>query len=190
MIDRLNQRGVTLTELMVALAVLAILAVMAAPGFSDYFHKARMRGAGEALADLLTEARTEAIKRDRQVAVSIVGSGESWCAGARAAENPSQGAMIPPAEPCDCANGNACNIGGNPMRVVSDDFDSVTLASNQQAIVFDGKLGTLTSMTPTRVTLTGPEPRFSLRVEVGPMGLAALCVPAESAPLSGIGQCP
>lgn len=190
MSNRMTQRGVTLTELMVALAVLAIIAVMAAPGFSDYFHKARMRGAGEALADLLTTARTEAIKRDRQVAVSIVGSGDSWCAGARAAENPSQGAMVQPAEPCDCTSGDACSIGGNPMRVSSDDFRAVTLATNQQAIVFDGKLGTLTSMAPTRVTLAGPEPRFNLRVEVGPMGLAALCVPDDSAPLSGVGRCP
>lgn len=187
---RLNQQGVTLTELMVTLAVLVIVLLMAAPGFSDYFHKARLRGAAEALADLLAQARAEAIKRDRQVAVSIAGSGESWCAGARAADNPIQGAMVPPAAACDCASADACSIGGNPMRVISSDFRAVTLTANEAAVVFDGKLGTLTNMAPIRLTLTGREPRFSLRVDIGPMGLAALCVPTDSAPLSGIATCP
>lgn len=187
---RLTLQGVTLIELMVTLAVLAIMLVMAAPGFSDYFDKARVRSAAEALADLLTQARAEAIKRERQVAVSIASSGSNWCAGASAAESPAQGAMVRPAMPCNCADATACSIGGSPLRVLGEDYRSVELVSSQGAIVFDGKLGTLTSMAPIHLTLTGSEPRFSLRVDVGPMGLAALCVPADSAPLSGISACP
>lgn len=48
---RINQRGFTLTELMITVAVLSILAAIAVPSFSHFTRKAHLRKAQAALLD-------------------------------------------------------------------------------------------------------------------------------------------
>ena len=188
---RPNQyRGVTLTELMVTLAVIAILTVVAAPGFSEYIQKSRVRGAGEALTDLLSQARSEAIKRDRQVAVTLGGSVASWCAGARSAVDPPAGGMAGPATACDCSSATSCLIGTDRTVVDGSEFRGVNISAVGGTVTFDGKLGTLTNLTPTAITLSGPNARFQLRVAVGATGLSSICVPTGAGFISGIPSCP
>lgn len=72
-------RGFTLPELMVVIAVTAILATVAAPSFSELIAGQRVKSAaGDMFASLL-RTRSEAIKRNTEV--TLAPSGEGWEAG-------------------------------------------------------------------------------------------------------------
>ena len=63
----LNQRGVTLVELMVTLAVLGVLATLSAPSFRQTIHNYRLDNYGNSLVAASRVARSEAIKRNASV---------------------------------------------------------------------------------------------------------------------------
>jgi len=58
------ERGVTLIELMVTIAIGGILLTVGAPMLSDYIANSRLRAAGEALLSEALYAQQEAIKRN------------------------------------------------------------------------------------------------------------------------------
>lgn len=70
-------RGFTLTELMVTLAVLGILLAVAFPSFRDWMLKVQIRTATEAVLHGLQLSRTEAIKRNGSVTLTLSG-GTGW----------------------------------------------------------------------------------------------------------------
>jgi len=63
-----RQRGFTLLELMMAIAVIGILAAVAVPSFITFRLNSRMTSAANDLLTDLNAARSEAIKRQRPVA--------------------------------------------------------------------------------------------------------------------------
>jgi len=63
------QRGFTLMELMVVLAVVGVIMGLAVPNFGVYIRNSRLTGAANDLLGSITLARTEAIKRQVPVAV-------------------------------------------------------------------------------------------------------------------------
>lgn len=67
-------RGLTLIELMVALAITAILAMAAAPFLGDYVANSRLREGGNALFSETLFAQSEAIKRNATVRVEVSGA--------------------------------------------------------------------------------------------------------------------
>lgn len=71
---RLNVRGFGLLEVILTLAITAILAAFAAPAFSEHLVNSRLREAGNALYAEAMFAQSEAIKRNGIVSVSINGS--------------------------------------------------------------------------------------------------------------------
>ncbi len=70
----LAQRGLTLVELMVGVAITAMLALAAAPYFADYGVNSRLRESGNALYTEALIAQSEAIKRNRRVRLAASGS--------------------------------------------------------------------------------------------------------------------
>ena len=67
--DGRAQRGFTLMELMVVLAVVGVIMGMAVPNFSLYIRNSRLTSAGNDLLASVTMARTEAIKRQLPIGV-------------------------------------------------------------------------------------------------------------------------
>lgn len=71
--------GFTLTELVITVAIAAILAALAAPSFSSLIASQRMKNVATDIYLALAKARSEAIKRDTNVTLSPNTGG--WAAG-------------------------------------------------------------------------------------------------------------
>ena len=69
---RRTEPGFTLIELMVSIAVLAIIVVLAVPSFRGLINGARLAGAVDEGAALLQTARAESIRRNRVIVVCPV----------------------------------------------------------------------------------------------------------------------
>src|SRR5262245_13344264 len=75
-------RGITLIEIAVALALVGILVVVAMPNLSATVANQRLRAAGTDLVSALMIARSEAIKRNKQVEVVPL-TARDWRSGWR-----------------------------------------------------------------------------------------------------------
>lgn len=70
---QLRRRGVTLVELIVTLMLMAMLFSLGAPMMSDYLRNARLREAANSILALSHLARSEAIKRNEVLELSVDG---------------------------------------------------------------------------------------------------------------------
>ena len=68
---RLSSQGFTLVELMVTIAVVAILAMIAAPSFTETIRKNQLVGDTRDFIDLLVEARSEAIFKQQNRIIAL-----------------------------------------------------------------------------------------------------------------------
>lgn len=66
------QRGFTLVEMMVTLALVAIVFAMALPSAGAWIANSRIRNAAESLANGLQQARAEAVRRNRTITFWVV----------------------------------------------------------------------------------------------------------------------
>jgi len=66
---RSHARAFTLIEMMVTLAILAVLATMAAPHLTDFVRNSNLTSAANNLSSALAAARSEAMKRNRPAMV-------------------------------------------------------------------------------------------------------------------------
>lgn len=83
LILRKNQHGVTLIELIIGLAIVAILLAIAAPNFSTFIANTKIRNAAEAIQNGLSLARVEAVRRNANVQLTL-GTGTAWTVGCEA----------------------------------------------------------------------------------------------------------
>ncbi len=70
------QTGFTLIELVITLAIVALLISLAAPAFSDFIRQTRLINATRALHDAMNLARMESIKRNGQV--DLIAHEDNW----------------------------------------------------------------------------------------------------------------
>lgn len=68
---RANQRGFTLPELAIGMAVVAILASVGAPAFASWRESAQLRSAAESISNALQLARAEAVKRNASISFTL-----------------------------------------------------------------------------------------------------------------------
>lgn len=181
--------GFTLVELMVAVAVLAVMLALAVPSFTDFFDRSRVRGAADGLVSLIATARGEAVKRSRNVTVSMGGSTTAWCIGANEAATPAAAAEFAASAACDCTSSSECFVDGVRRAASESDFPGVQVSAVTMSFVFDGKLGNVATLDARSVDLTSPAGKYTVRMNVSPLGQSTLCVPSGALSLSGVPSC-
>lgn len=63
----MRPRGFTLVELLIGMAILAVLMLFALPTFRDFMGNARIRNTADSIANGIRQTQVEAIKRNRNV---------------------------------------------------------------------------------------------------------------------------
>lgn len=80
-----KQSGFSIVEIMVGVALLALLLRLAVPSFSEMLQNRQVRTAAEAIQDGLQLARVEAVRRNRAVKFELQ-SGSGWLVGCEPAD--------------------------------------------------------------------------------------------------------
>lgn len=131
MLNQRYLRGFSLVELMVTLAIVAILASLAAPSFKIVLANAQILTAAQALHDGLQLARVEAIRRNERV-IFTKGTQSAWTV--------------------TIENGGA-TVQTRPYKEGSDAATVVVTPSAATKVTFDG-LGSVKSNTDASTSIT------------------------------------
>lgn len=184
-------QGVTLLELIVTLAVVAILVAAAGPSFVDFFERYRLRSAVNDVLDVYAVARQGAVEADRNVKVRFAAATSNWCVGGVQQTDPANPGDPVPLDPAPCACDSApagCLVGGEQL-VASDGGRGVTIDAGNATATFDSKNGTLNPLTPIAVDFLSETGRYGLQVQVSPLGHARACLVSGKRPIPGYKPC-
>lgn len=163
--NMLRSKGFTIIELMVTIAVLAILITIALPSFESMIEKKRIIGAAESIYSDLQFARSESVKRSRDVLLTVTSTASGGCASwsITVTEN-----SVPLATTC------------------GDAFPFITLTSNNFTRTFDGIRGTVGSGETVAIT---SEKGLEIRVVLSRFGRVRSCSPAGVKHVGGYPSC-
>lgn len=88
-----GQHGFTMTELMIVVVVIGIMASLAAPSFNELIKSQRIKSMATDLNASLSRARSEAVKRNKSVTMSPTTAG-SWQLGWQIADPDNAGVNL------------------------------------------------------------------------------------------------
>lgn len=176
-----NAAGFTLVELMVTIAVLAILVTLAVPSFNDFRQRSALRGSAEQVVSFVGNARFEALRRDSKVKIGFNSAAGAFCLGAATTTDPSDNTA------CDCFTAGACNVAAYPpaqsdwrrVRVAS----TTTIGGGGGVAVIDPKRGNLTeSGDAGTIFLQAPDggQDYQINVVIDRNGRAVTCEPSAA----------
>ncbi len=182
-----NSRGFTLVELMIVVAIAALLLLLAAPSFQDMILMQRLRGINAQLVTDLQFARTEAVARGRHARLFFKADTTQTCYTIYVAE-------LTGLARCDCTRGagNTCTVAGTTeIKTVSSLRTSQVLiemvAASPDAAAFGFSYitgGLLTNPTDTEVQPLA-QVQINTRIDsdrrlhnlVGQSGRPTVCAP-------------
>jgi type IV fimbrial biogenesis protein FimT len=162
----MQRRGLTLLELVIALAVLAVLATLALPSFGALTARTRLKGAAEMLAGDVSEARFEAARRGQPLSIDLATGSADWC----------WAVTVTPG--CACGQAQSCQL----KAVHGHDHPGVeVLQAGSTQVQANGQARAAS-------TLFQSAHGERLRVDVSPLGRASICAPAGR--IAGYPDCP
>ena len=164
--SRRTLRGLSLLELMVALAIVAVLATLALPSFGSMLARHRLKAAADHMAMDLVELRFEATRRGVPLHLQLR-PGPDWCYAL--ATTPG----------CDCRVPQSCQL-----KTVSAREHPGVAMTQAQDLRFEP-----TAMTISfggHAVLQGHD-GTQLRVGLSPLGRPSVCAPL--APVPGYARC-
>lgn len=161
-------RGLTLVELMIGLAILAVLGTLAAAPMGAFFARQRVQAAAQHLVADLSEARHEAARRNQVLRVNFT-QGSEWC----------YAITVDSAARCD-------NIGHPAVlkRVSTQDHPGVTITM-AQTFELDGRSGAALHE-PAAVQLVSTRGDL-LQVRMSRLGRPSVCSPDGA--IKGVVHC-
>jgi type IV fimbrial biogenesis protein FimT len=165
------RRGLTLLELMIALAIVAVLASLALPSMGASMARQRLKAAAEGLAADLAQARQEAAHRSAPLHLSVR-TGAHWCWATVDASG------------CDCHAALPCRLKATP----AEDHPGVRLAQAAPVSFLPSGDTSLAAAASTKVAEFESERGERLRVDMTRLGRARICAPGGALP--GYPACP
>lgn len=187
----MKQKGVTLIELAVTIAVLAILVTLAAPSFSEFRERQALRGVADNIVATIGLAKEQAVKSDRWVRVDFKPLGANGvCIGAVTVATSSA------ATGCDCATAAAaCTVALFPdsaegLRQVQLSPDSIKFGAAGSGFVIDPKTATMADLGDAGGLRLLTERGYQAAVQVNALARPTVCTPdgAEKS-LPGVAAC-
>ncbi len=191
-LDRLHaRRGMTLIELMVGVAIVAILFALSAPSFSTWIQNTHIRTAAEAVQNGLLMARAEAVRRNAPVRFQLTDTLDNSCALSTSGtnwvvsqDNPSGACASAIADPSDPAPAAPRII---QTRSGAEGSKNALLSATQSSLIFNG-LGRVTPVPAGNVDFSISNPiggncvsqgglMRCLRINTTPAGLVRMCDP-------------
>lgn len=160
-----RHRGLTLIEIAIAIAVLAILATIAVPSLGERIARQRLVSTAEGLALDLAEARLEAAQTGLPLHL-VFDRSSDWCYAVARSEG------------CGCREAQACQL----KVVHGADAPGVSLIGAENAR-FEGSVLPVQGGT---VLLRGAGGRHELQVGLSPLGRPRVCSPTG---LKGYAAC-
>lgn len=152
-----RDRGLTLIEIVVALALLALLATLTVPSFAQMVQRHRLISVAETLAADLAEARFEAARSGQPLHV-VFRAGPEWCYAVATAPG------------CACGSPQPCQL----KAVQGADMPSIRLRQAADATFDPAAVATIGGQASFEVADSGAR----LTVGVTPLGRARVCSPS------------
>lgn len=176
-------RGFTIVELLVTVTVLGIVLMLGLPNLSAWLQNTQIRNSAEATVSGLQLARTEALRRNRQVrfnlvdtldaSCSLVATGSSWVVS-----------MADPTGKCNVDPSDTTDPFVVQKRSGQDGSQNVAISASASTVFFNG-LGSASGVLQIAVTNPGggacqsaAGPMRCLQVNVGSSGSVRMCDPA------------
>ncbi len=171
---RCRLQGLTLIEIMVGLAVMAILSALAVPAMGLRLERQRLAMAAETLAADLNEARFEVARTGRPQRLTALAppDGQAWCWAIQPDQEPA-------ASDCTCAAQRQCGY----RSVVAADHAGVRMPQGRQVTLSQGLQGLMATV----AVLESPHGE-RLRVDLMPLGRPRIC--SMSSVSSRYANCP
>lgn len=196
-----DNRGFTMVELMIVIAIVAIAVALAVPSFRDLIERKAVSGAAEAVYEQIQLARSEALKRSKPMLVDFNVNGTSWAVGIT---DKMAGCDADDTSGTDLCTVDYDNVAGTAdpvaMRIVGTDYRKITM-SQATAFTTPGALtggcattsGAQTCFDFVRGLARTGAYRFAsanyiLQVEVGLLGNVSVCLPTGSKNIPGYSE--
>lgn len=185
-------RGLTLVELLVTLAIVAMLVLASVPSFTGAIINSRIRATGEALMTGIQLAKSEAVSRNARVRFQLTSTldngcvlaanGTNWVINVDVAANPTQVEGL-----CDAAPDDAVAPFILQTRPGATGSGTTQVAATQASMVFNG-LGRLAEVPAGNIVIDLTNPAggncaaaggdvVCLRIVVSTIGQARMCNP-------------
>jgi type IV fimbrial biogenesis protein FimT len=152
------QRGFTLIELMIAIAIVSMVLLFGIPGFSQWIQSSQIRNASESILSGLQLARAEAVRRNTSIQFvlsSVTGGGVAtdWTVN-----------CVTPSVDCPGAGMTQTEI---QKRSASEGSANAQIAATQSTIIFSGMGRVTPTPVPSPIIFTITNPLGGTCAQVG-----------------------
>jgi len=184
-----RQRGFSLVELLIAVALIGILTALGMSGYTAWIQNTRIRNAAESIQSGIQMARAEAVKRNVSVQFDLRGTKSAWTV------------CVTPGVPGSCPDPDDATTIQSRVAKEGSSADITVTASDAGPFVFNS-FGALTSPAPTAANnlvsiavdintsvLSAAESR-DLRIVIGVGGITKMCDPALAVGGTDPRRCP
>lgn len=188
-------RGFTLIELMVVIAVVAIITSFALPSYRTIIEKRQVTSGAEQMGAFLSAVQIEAVKRSENITVAYEWTdADEWCVGIRSG-----------IEACDCTDPDPatadCTIDGQ-VRIFNQDnlnypgaMSGMSDGSDDGMFVFDPARGlvysdsSLANYDSAEFEFVSDDASYALNVQVSATGRVKYCSDSAGSKVPGYDVC-
>ena len=182
-----SARGLTFVELLVAVAIIAIVGAIATPALTGFVERQRLRSATEHVLAAVSTARTEAQRQSRTLYLGVKeGSAGDWAVGFGDTDACGKTAV----------NDTVCVVqtvvGASTQNVPyvwsgANEHRSVSLSTDATSASINPVRGVVTPA--VQVTLESPS-GLQTRVQLSTLGRVTACTPTGAPNVAGLQTCP